>query len=230
MTITTATPTPRVQAGTAAVPPRAGRIAAVAGVTYSAAWIAGLAVWPTDLPVHATGHQVVADYSGHLGPAATQSALVHGLAAVALTGVVLAAAGAARRQGSRRLGAAMAIAGLSAALVSLAQCALGILLALWLVPQAAAGQAGAVFEAINRLDGVKMLALAGMAVVGALLAGRVLPRWLGRPAIVVATTLLASGAGYLLLSAPLAGAALVSGPVLFAWVTATGIVLGRTAR
>ena len=102
---------------------------AVAGVVYLVAWLAGLAVWPSNLDVAASGSQVVAAYGGHRGVAMVQSLLVHGVAGVALAVVALALA------------------------------------------------------------------------------------------------LLVSGIGYLLLSSTLAPAAFVSGPLLLAWVTATGISL-----
>jgi hypothetical protein len=86
--------------------------------------------------------------------------------------------------GRNRLLAAPAVAGVAgvgAAVVSLVQCALGLWLAGWAVPDGEAGRAGALFAAINRLDGVKMLALAAMAAGGAALVRRthLLAGWLG---------------------------------------------------
>ena len=76
---------------------------AVAGVAYLLAWVTGLAVWPSNLDVAASGSQVVAAYTGHQGVAMTQSLLVHGVAAVALAVVVLALGQAARhRRGTSR--------------------------------------------------------------------------------------------------------------------------------
>jgi hypothetical protein len=85
------------------------------------------------------------------------------------------------------------------------------------------------FAAVNRLDGVKMLALAAMAAGGAVLVRRtrLLPSWQGYLGFLLAVALVVSGAGYLLLSSALAPAAFVSGPLLLVWVTATGISLGR---
>jgi hypothetical protein len=201
---------------------------AIAGVAYLLAWVTGLAVWPSNLDVAASGSQVVAAYTGHRGVAMTQSLLVHGVAAVALAGVVLELGRAARRRDGGPLGPAMVVAGVGAAVVSLVQCALGLLLAGWAVPDGDSGRAGSLFAAINRLDGVKMLALAAMAASGAVLVRRtrLLPGWLGWLGALLAVALVVSGIGYLLLSSTLAPTAYVAGLLLLAWVTAAGISLG----
>jgi hypothetical protein len=58
----------------------------------------------------------------------------------------------------------------------------------------------------------------------------VLPRWLGYTAAILTVTLIASGAGYVLLSTTLAQTVFVSGPLLLVWVTGTGVTLGRMSR
>jgi hypothetical protein len=200
---------------------------AMAGVAYLLAWVTGLAVWPSNLDVAASGSQVVAAYTGHQGVAMTQSLLVHGVAAVALAVVVLALGQAARHRHGGPLGRAMVVAGVGAAVVSLLQCALGLLLAGSAVPDGDSGRAGSLFAAINRLDGVKMLALAAMAASGAALVRRtrLLPGWLGYLGALLAVALVVSGIGYLLLSSTLAPAAFVSGPLLLLWVAGAGISL-----
>jgi hypothetical protein len=122
----------------------------------------------------------------------------------------------------------MVVAGVGAAGVSLLQCALGLLLAGSAVPDGDSGRAGSLFAAINRLDGVKMLALAAMAASGAALVRRtrLLPSWLGYLGALLAVALVVSGIGYLLLSSTLAPTAYVAGLLLLAWVTAAGISLG----
>jgi hypothetical protein len=120
-------------------------------------------------------------------------------------------------------------AGIGAAIVSMVQCALGLLLAGVAVPDGATGRAGTLFDVINRMDGAKMLALAAMAVAGIGLTRRsnLLPRWLGYVAAVLAVAIITSGVGYLLLNPTLARAAAVSLPLLLIWVAATGVTLGR---
>ncbi len=201
---------------------------AVAGVAYVVAWVAGLAVWPSNLDVEASNAEVVASYSAHQAAAVTQYLLVEGVAGVALALVVLALGRAARRRGVDRLGRVALIAGLGAATLSLIQCALGLLLAGSAAPDGDASRAGSLFDLSNRLDGVKMFALAALAVAGSGLARRgLLPRWLGYTGAALAVALVASGTGYVLLNTTLARAAFASLPLLLVWVLGTGVALAR---
>jgi hypothetical protein len=203
---------------------------AAAGIAYTTAWVIGLAVWPSNLDVAASNVKVVATYSAHQGAAMTQYLLIEGLAAIALAVVVFALGRGARRRGADRLGLATVVAGLTAVAISLAQCVLGLLLAGSVAPDGEIGRAGRLFDLINRMDGVKMFALAAMAVAGVGLVRRaVLPRWLGYTAAFLAVALIASGAGYLLLNTTFAHAVFVSGPLLLVWVTGAGVALARTS-
>ena len=76
---------------------------------------------------------------------------------------------------------------------SLAQFVLGAMLA----QASAPGTAHLLYDAVNRLDGVKMLALAVLAIAAA--TSGVLPRWLRYAGIALAITITASGVAYLLL-------------------------------
>jgi hypothetical protein len=211
--------------------PALALVPGIAGLAYVAVWIAGLAIWPSNTDVAASGSQVLAAYAGHQAQAMTQSLLVHGLAAVGLVVVSLALGSAARLRGARGWGRAAVVAGLAAAAISLAQFALGQLLGGWVAPSGDAGRALVVFDLISRLDGAKMLALAALAASGAALAFQgVLPRWLGYLGVLLAAALVTSGAGYLLLQRTLAQAAYVSGTLLLLWVGATGVALARLRR
>ena len=205
------------------------RLPAVAGVGYVGAWLAGLVVWPSNVEVSATGHEVLAAYSGHQAAAQVQYALVEGAAAFALAAVVLCLGRAALRRAPIPLGTALIVAGIGAAAVSLVQCVLGQQLAGSVVPSANASRAGSLLQLIDRLDGVKMILLALMALVTAVLVRRVqlLPPWLGWTAVVLATALIVSGSGYLLLDSGLASAAYASLPLLLFWICAAGVALGR---
>ncbi len=125
-----------------------------------------------------------------------------------------------------------AAAGAAAAAIALAQCVLGLYLTISVVPAGHADIAAAVTEALNRLDGVKMLVLAAMAAAGTVMARRtgLLPHWLQWTGVALAAAIIASGIGYALLNPALALAAWVSLPLLLAWVTGAGIVLGRRGR
>lgn len=204
---------------------------AVAGIAYTTAWLLGLAVWPSNLDVAASDVNVVATYSAHQGAAMTQYLLLEGLAAIALAVVVTALGKAAHRREAERLGRVTVVAGLTAVALSLAQCVVGLLLAGSVAPDGETQRAGRLFDVINRADGVKMFALAAMAMAGIRLVRRaVLPRWLGYSGAFLTVALIVSGAGYLLLNTALAQAVFVSGPLLLVWVTGAGVALARTSR
>ena len=203
-----------------------------AGVAYVAAWVAGLAAWPSNPPLTASAAQTAASYAAHPDQAVVQYVLVEGLAGV-LLGIVLACAvrSGARGPALPRAGGA-AIFGAVAVLTSVAQCVIGLVLI-----AAANGhditRCGELSDLVNRLDGGKMLALAAT---GACLAaiGRPAPalsRWLRVLTVPFGIALIASGYAYLTLSESLAWAAYVSGPLLLLWAAGLGIALTkRTAR
>jgi hypothetical protein len=199
---------------------------AAAGAGYLAAWVAGLAVWPSNLAVNAASSQVSATYQAHHAVAAAQYLLVEGLAGL-LLGAVLAAVLRATARGSRLAGARpAAVLGAVAVLISLLQCVLGQIL---VASASDAGRAGTLFALINRLDGVKMLALAGTAAWLAARRGLAVqdtgarfPRWLRIAAGLAAVALAGSGVAYLLLAQSAAGLVYASGPLLLLWISATG--------
>jgi hypothetical protein len=193
----------------------------IAGVVYGAAWIAGLAVWSDNTTVSESGAKVVAAYGSSEGPALAQSALTHGLAGLALLEVVLAIAGRVRNA------RAVLVAGLGAVAISLTQFVLGVLLASWAAPAGHTGSSGALYEAITRLDGLKMFALAGLGLAGAAAIRRhsIAPQWFVPLGWALAAALIVSGLGYVLLVAGLADAAYVSLPLLLVWVCGVGWAL-----
>jgi hypothetical protein len=163
MTTTSAPHQPAVAARSG---PRRRRryLPAAAGAAYLAAWAAGLAAWPSNLALNATNTQVTAAYRAHPAGAVAQYLLAEGLAGLLLA-VVLGCAllPLAQRRLASRPGARPA-AGIAAAavVISLVQCGLGLVL----VAAATSGdvaRAGGLSALENRLDGVKMLALAGVA-------------------------------------------------------------------
>jgi hypothetical protein len=205
------------------------RLPAVAGIAYVVAWLAGLAVWMSNVDVSATGREVLAGYSGHQAAAQVQYALVEGVAALALAAVLLCLGRVALRRAPAPLGMALLIAGMGAVAISLLQCVLGQHLAGSVVPSGSPSRAGSLLQLIDRLDGVKMILLALTALVTVVLVRRVrlLPPGLGWIALMTATALIVSGLGYVLLDSGLAAAASASLPLLLVWICATGIVLGR---
>ena len=207
-------------------------VPAVAGLVYTASWLAGLAIAPSSTSVRSTGAEVVAGFAGHEGAAVTQFVLTEGIASLALAVVVICLGRDGLRAGAGTAARLMTGASAAAAVVGLVQCALGVYLTVSVVPADHASTAAAVSDAVNRLDGVKMFLLAVMAVAGTALARQtgLLPRWLRWAGVALAVAITVSGIGYALLNNTFALAAWLSLPLLLAWVTGTGIVLGRAGR
>src|SRR6185437_3258113 len=179
-------------------------VSGLAGVGYSLSWIAGLAVPAPSPGFGASGTEIVAALSGH-GPAvAAQFTLTEGLPAAGIAVVAVALARAARRSGSTAAARFALVAGLAAAVISAMQFGLGLALTATSAP----GPAHLLFTSVDRLDGVKMLALA---VLGA------------------AVAITCSGLVYLLLIASLAAAAGPALVLLLAFMTGCGIMTGMTA-
>ena len=202
--------------------------AALAGLVYVGAWIVGLAIWPSNVAITDSSREVVNVYGTHRTVGVAQFLLVEGVAALALVFVLVAVARAAGHAGAVAPSRIILGAGVAACLVSVAEGVLGVLLVTSLASPAHVSRAGEVFDAINRLDGVKMVLLAAV-ITTATLARRELglPRWLSAAGVMASLALVASGVGYLALDGALASAAFVSLPLLLIWVSGTGVALGR---
>ena len=209
----------------------ARRPAAVAGISYSVAWVVSFVVGAPMPSVAASGDQIVAAYIGHDWPVIVNLVLSEGIAAVALAAVVLLAGRAARRAGARRAGLAVAVFGVAAAAVSWAELVMAAWLQFGPVASGHAAVAGTLYSAVWRTDGAKLLVLAAMAVALARLSltSAVLPRWLAPLALLLAVSLVIAGIGLLLLANALSDAVVVSGVLLLVVVTVTGVTL-RTSR
>ena len=198
------------------------RPAAVAGICYTVAWVVSFAPGAPMPSVAASGGQIVAAYSGHNWPTIVNLVLSEGIAAVALAAVVLLVGSAARRAGL-----AVAVFGVTAAAVSLAE----LVMAAWLqygpVASRQDATSGTLWSAVQRIDGAKLFVLAAMAVALAVLSltSTVLPRWLALLAYPLAVSLVLSGLGYVLLAAGLSDAVYVAGVLLLVVVTAAGLTL-----
>jgi hypothetical protein len=198
---------------------------AAAGIGYLAAWAAGLAAWPVNLALNATDAQVAAAYRAHPASAVAQYLLAEGLAGL-LLGVVLAAALISARAGRSVLGRLAAAAAAAAVVISLLQAAIGMFLVA-AATHLEIARAGQLSDLVTRIDGVKMLALAGVAAYLAArgAADRRSPNWLRITAGLAAAALAVSGLDYLLLASALAWTVYLSGPLLLLWISGTGIWL-----
>jgi len=197
-------------------------VTGIAGIAYTLSWIAGLAIAAPSPRLTSSGAQITAAFAGHQTAAAAQFALTEGLPAAGLAIIAIALARAARKSGAVAASRAALIAGATAALISLLQFLVGAVLA----GTASPGTAHLLYDAVNRLDGAKMFALAVLGLAGA--ASRVLPRWLRYTGIALAIAITASGIAYLLLLQGPAILAIPSGALLLVFITATGIVLGTS--
>lgn len=197
-------------------------VPAITGIAFTLSWIAGLAVPAPSPGLTASGTEITTALAGHQAAVAVQFTLTEGLPAAGLAIVAVALARAARRAGAVTAARVTVVSGVTAALISLLQFALGLALAATTVP----GTAHLLNDAVSRLDGVKMFALAVLAVAGAV--SGVLPRWLRYAGIALAIAITASGIGYLLLLPGPATLAYVSLPLLLLFITGAGVSL-RTA-
>lgn len=208
----------------AGAPRRSGRTPGIAAAVYIGAWAIGLVAFASAPALDAPVAAVAEFYETHGVSSVLQAALVHLVAGLALLVVV----SAMRNCGGTRVAVR---AGLVAVGLSLTQFGLEVLRGL------GAGAFGpetidGLFEAVNRLDGAKMLALAVL--VGASVAPLRSAGLFGKPTAALgwATTiaLVASGVGYLLLDPALGSAAYLSLPLLLAWVGFTARALERAGR
>jgi hypothetical protein len=213
--------------------PDAGRrrrlltVSGVAGLGYSLSWIAGLAVPAPSPRFGAPGAEVVAALAGHGPVVAAQFALTEGLPAAGIAVISVALARTARRPCATGAvpipGRFALVSGLVAAIISALQFGLGMALTATSAP----GPAYLLYTSVDRLDGVKMLALAVLGATAATIAA--LPRWLRYTGIALAVAITCSGLVYLLLVASLAAAAGPALVLLLVFMTGCGIIIGMRA-
>ena len=193
-------------------------VPAVTGVAFTLSWIIGLAIPAPSPRLGASGGAILAALAGHGGQAVSNYVLTEGLPAIGLA-VISAYLAPHTRHPRWVLGT-----GIFAAVVSLTQCVLGIALTRATAP----GAAHLLWEAVNRLDGVKMLAIAVVALAAG--AAATLPRWLRWLGGALGISITASAVAQLFLLDSVSWLAYVAGVVLLIFIPAAGIVLGRACR
>ncbi|WP_060905181.1 hypothetical protein [Streptomyces scabiei] len=201
-----------------------------AGYTHAATWVIGLAVaWGATPEVGDTPSRIATVYADRPVQAIAQALLVHGVAAASLAVIGSGLLGWARRTGNATARFA-GWAGTSAAALAFMQLVLELIAVSGADP-ASPGRTGTLFEAVQRVDGVKMFALAALAAAACAASrnGSLLRRWEAVTGWALAATIAASGIGYLLPSTALTPMAFVSLPLLLVWIAALGAALGRPA-
>ncbi|WP_371666145.1 hypothetical protein OG508_02305 [Streptomyces sp. NBC_01108] len=208
--------------------PATGITARAAGYTHAAAWILGLAAaWGATPEVGDTHAEITTAYADRPFQAVAQALLVHGVAAVCLVVVGSGLLDWARRTNN----SAGRLAGWAGRVTGALAC-VQLVLELIAIPGAdptSPGRTGALFEAVQRADGVKMFALAALAATACVASrhGTLLRRWEVVIGWALAATIAASGIGYLLLSTTLTPAAFISLPLLLIWIAVLGAALRR---
>ena len=201
----------------------------IAGFAYVLSWVAGLAVFPVNLALDAHSSEIVSAYTAYPTLGSLQFVLVEGVACL-LLGLVLAVYFVMWHARVNFVALPGVAASAIAVLISVIQCVLGLIMISGLdgPPQATS----ALFDAVNRLDGVKFLALAFLVAYLAIQRRqrRFLPNWLRIVGGLLALTLFASAISYLFLVESGAWAVYVSGPLLLLWVAGVGIWLSSAAR
>jgi hypothetical protein len=207
-------------------------IPGVFGIGYALSWIAGLSVPAPSPRFGAPGNEIVTALAGHGTNVVLQLALTEGLPAAGIAVISVSLARTARDRGAVRSSRIASISGIAAAAISLLQFVIGIALTATTAP----ATAHLLYQAVNRMDGIKMLALAVLAAAGASAtsatsaASAVLPRWLRYTAAALTVAIAAAGIGYLLLQPSLALAAAPALVLLLVFMTGTSLVLGARAR
>lgn len=199
-------------------PLSSGRLRWLVAGGYVLSWAIGLLVGGPSLLPDASSTEVELAFSGSTA-VLVFAVLVHGVAAVFFAALGWTLPG----RGAHPL--ARALACLAAAL-SLLQLVGEVLMVV--VPDSV--DAGAAWVSITRVDGVKMLVLAGL--IGAVLRGHGTGRRvLSVVSVVTMIALVVSGAGYVLLDPVVMEAASVSLPLLLIWVlVATAARSHRTMK
>lgn len=190
-----------------------------AGVTYVAAWVLGLTAFGVGPGTDATAAEVADYFSDHRISTTIQSLLIHGVAAVALFGVL----SAVRRTGMSTHTAHFA--GVVGVALSLTQLALGA----WRSLIATGSTTSTLVDVIDRVDGFKMFAFAAMigGSVGALRAAGMIGRRMGIVGVAATAALLVSGVGYAVVVDSLLRVAALSLVLLLVWVGHLGVAAGR---
>lgn len=200
------------------------------GVLYVLAWVAGLLMGAPDVPDGARSADVWDRVHGS-GAMGLQALLVHGVAGALL--VAIASVGSLlrmQRTARPELGAIMLWTGVVAGMVSIFQFVLELTLVLgWF--GASADSAGAIWQVVQVIDGLKMLALAGFVLALGYVGGESLrfPAWAQALAVTAALALMVSGVGYTISRGWALEAATVSLPLLLGSVAVSCVLEGRSS-
>ena len=208
---------------------RAAQWLTIASAIYISAWIVGLFVAPAAPANDAAASTIHAYYLDHAAASFNQSLLLHGLAGIALVGLAWVLPKAAHASMSGTL--AVRWFGYLAAVVSFAQVGVAVF-ATHNVDGTSAVTSRTFFQAINTLDAVKLVFLAGFVVTATVVAHRagMAPKWMRILAPVLALLLPIGGAEFITGNVVLAAALDVSLLGLLLWAAGCATVVARRAH
>ena len=194
----------------------------IAGLTYVGAWVVGLTFFGVGPAADASDTEIARYFADHSAMSAMQSLLIHGVAALALLGVLVAVQRAGR---SSRLAHR---AGLAAVGLSLVQCVLDV----YRSTVSTGSTTATLVHTIDRIDGFKMLAFAIMiaASINVFRSSGMIGRKMAIAGKVAVPALIVSGIAYATASTSLLVSADVSLVLLLVWVGYAGVAAGRQAR
>jgi hypothetical protein len=204
------------------------RLPAAAAGTYVGAWLVGLALTPAAPSPDAAAEHIADHYLGNGAAVLASSALVHGVAGVALGVFAVSLAASVRARGGLRR--AVVGTGLAASALSLAQVAIAATAVT--VAHADAGRTATLFDARNLVDVLKIALLASFVAVATRASSRTrrLPRWLLLLATALVPTLVV-GSAALVAPTPVLSAALAASLIgLLVWAAAVGLLVRRADR
>ena len=194
----------------------------IAGIAYVGAWVVGLTAFGVGPASGATDAEVARYFADHRVLTATQSLLIHGVAALALLVVLVAV----RRAGATtRVAHAAGLAGVGLSLTQLA-------LDLWRSAVSTGSTTTTLVHVIDRIDGFKMFAFAVMigAAVDASRRAGLVGRRMERLGRVAAIALVLSGIAYAGAVESLLVSAGLSLVLLLTWVCYLGVAISRRSR
>ncbi len=207
---------------------RQARPALAAAVVYVGAWVVGLLLAPST-PSWTDAVAVHDFYLEHTTAILTQALLVHGVAGIALA--VFADRLTAAVVTGRERRSLVVVAGCAAALVSLAQTAVALVVTHDPGASSAATTAD-LLHLINLADTVKLVLLAAFvaSATSALTRSQRVPAWLRGISWSLVVLLPVGGAAFLIDSGLLTALLTVSLPLLLVWVAALGYLVRGNAR
>ncbi len=194
----------------------------IAGLTYVGAWVVGLTAFGVGPASNASDTEIARYFADHRAVSTVQSLLIHGVAAVALLGVLAAVqrVGRSTRMAYR--------AGLTAIGLSLVQCVLDVYRSV----VSTGSTTATLVHTIDRIDGFKMFALAVMiaASVSVFRSTGLIGRKITITGKVAVPALVVSGIAYATATTALLVSAELSLVLLLVWVGYTGVAAGRQSH